>query len=85
MSLNKCGDEGGIYFEMVKYSNERLHTIYLTFINALISTSSTDDSWRHTLFTMIPKVGDLTQATNYRPIATLSTVYKIFARMVDSA
>ena len=84
MSLNKCGDQDGIYFEMIKYGSERLHTIYLTLINTLISSGSTDDSWRHTLFTMIPKAGDLTQASNYRPIAILSTFYKIFARMVYS-
>ena len=73
MSLNKCGDQDGIYFEMIKYGSERLHTIYLTLINTLISSGS---NWRHTLFTLIPKACDLTQATNYIPIAILLRFYK---------
>ena len=48
ISLNKCGDQNGICFEMIKYGSERLHTIYLTLINTLISSGSTDDSGRHT-------------------------------------
>ena len=54
-------------FEMIKYGSEKLHTMYLKIINALISSSSTDDNWRDTLFTMIPKAGDVTQAINYTP------------------
>ena len=72
ISLNKCGDQDGIYFEMIKYGSERLHTIYLKLINDLISGGSTDDSWRHTLFTMISKASSLTQANHYRPTAILS-------------
>ena len=43
---------------------------------------SFDSFWRHTLFTMVPKSGDLQQTKNWRPIAILKITYKIFAKML---
>ena len=40
-----------------------------------------DSSWRHTLFTMVPKSGDLQQTKNWRPIAIFKITYKICAKM----
>ena len=35
-----------------------------------------------TLFTMVPKNGELQQAKNWGPIAAVETAYKIFGKMV---
>ena len=82
MSLNKCVDEEGICLEMLKYGTPATLNIYLKLVNDLIIRGRMEDSWRKSLFMMIPKTGDLTQATNYRPIAILSIFYKAFSRMV---
>ena len=48
----------------------------------MIDSGSTNDSWRSSLFCMLPKSGDLTLPENYRPIAILQAFYKIFSRML---
>ena len=41
-----------------------------------------DGSWKETVFTMVPKSGDLTDPANWRPIAILKNCYKVFARII---
>ena len=50
MKLNRCSDQEGIYFEMVKFGGNRVHREYLRLVNELISNGKTDDAWRHSLF-----------------------------------
>ena len=38
--------------------------------------------WKETVFTMLPKAGDLKDPSNWRPIAILQVCYKIFARLL---
>ena len=49
--------------------------------NNALRSGQFDSSWRHTLFTMFPKSGDLQQTKNWTPIAIFKLAYKIFARM----
>ena len=82
MSNRRCGDEFGITLEMIKYGSGLLHTELLRLLNELIIQGSIPSCWRQTIFRMLPKTGDLTDAQNYRPIAILQIFYKIFSRMV---
>ena len=54
----------------------------LRLYNEILTTGQTDDGWHETIFCMIPKSGDLTDASNWRPIAILPILYKIFSRML---
>ena len=40
--------------------------------------------WQHTLFKTLPKPGDSTQASNWRPIAVLKITYKVFAKLLGA-
>ena len=57
--------------EMFKYSNIPLQTCLLDIYNSMIASGSFEMSWQHTLFSMLPKSGDNSQPTNWRPIAVL--------------
>eukprot|EP00973_Karenia_brevis_P009778 1320948-Karenia_brevis.AAC.1 len=43
-----------------------------------------ESSWSETVFHMLPKKGDLHDPANYRPIAILPTLYKLFSKMLYS-
>ena len=68
--------------ELFKYGPPCLHACLVRIYNAILCTGQFDTSWRHTLFTMVPKSGDLQQTKNWRPIAILKITYKIFAKML---
>ena len=67
---------------MFKFLATETLNIFLKLVNDLISRGHVDEIWRRSLFTIIPKSGDLTLPTNYKPIAILSVFYKMFSRMV---
>ena len=81
----RCGrgaDGDGLVLELFKYGPPRLHACLVSIYNEILCTGQFDSSWRHTLFTMVPKSGDLQQTKNWRPIAILKITYKIFAKML---
>ena len=84
MPNGKCADGNGITLEFIKYGPEELHSKLLSIFNQMLQEGKTDDSWRTTLFRMLPKSGDLTEATNWRPIAILQIFYKIFSKMLHN-
>ena len=47
-------------------------------------TGQLDPSWQHTLFTMLPKQVDRSRPSNWRPIASLKVLYKVFSKMVHA-
>lgn len=48
----------------------------------MLRTGKLDPSWHKTLFSMLPKKGDLADAGNWRPIAILRVTYKLFSRLL---
>ena len=81
MSNGKCADETGITLEMIKYGPDELHYCVISLFNQMLQGGKTEDLWRRTLFRMLPKSGDLSEATNWRPIAILNIFYKIFSKI----
>ena len=61
---------------------EELHHHILSFFNAILEKREIPEEWMSTFFILLPKSGDLQQVQNWRPIAILIIMYKIFARMV---
>ena len=58
------------------------HFKLLELFNNIILQGRIDDDWHVTIFNMIPKSGDLQNPANWRPIAILPILYKIFPRMI---
>ena len=82
MSRKKCSDSYGVVVEMMQNATQSFHEKYLELINDMISAGSTNPSWRSSLFSLLPKSGEVTSPTNWRPIVILEIFYKDFARMI---
>ena len=82
MKARKSPDKHGIVMEMIKYGSDNLKRQILSFFNEFLHHDFIEQSWLHTLFTMIPKTGDLSVVQNWRPIAILDIFYKVFSRLL---
>ena len=73
LHYGKAADAEGMVAEMFKYSDIPLQTCLLDIYNSMIASGSFEMSWQHTytLLSMLPKFGDSSQPTNWRPIALL--------------
>ena len=65
MASNRCPDSYGIVCEMVKFAPETFHFKFDDVINAMIDYGCSNNSWRTSLFCMLPKSGDMTLPENY--------------------
>ena len=82
MKCKKGADHHSIVIEMIKYGSQKLKNQILVFFNNFLNNHYVEQSWLHTLFSMIPKSGNLKEVHNWRPIALLDIFYKLFARLV---
>ena len=82
MRRNKCADTSGLVAECFIYGNLDLHKCLLDVFNHMLTVGRFDESWSHTVFTMLPKGGNLLSPNNWRPVAALKISYKIFAKLV---
>ena len=79
MKNRKCADADGVVVELFKYGNTSLHQTLLDKYNTMITTGILEPTWQDILFAMLPKQGDLSVASNWRPITILKITYNIFA------
>ncbi len=82
LSKLRCADMDGLVVEMVKFASALLKEKLLHCFNHTLRSGKFEDSWSHTIFQMLPKTGDLSDIANWRPIAILPILYKIFARLI---
>ena len=71
-----------IIVEMIKNAGVSFLQILVDMYNSVLSTGNTPRNWHITIFRMLPKSGDLSNANNWRPIAVLPILYKIFSRLI---
>ena len=78
----RTGDDLGLVAELLKYAPEGyLETLLDVFPHAL-STGQIPTSWQTTVFKMLPKSRCAKFASDFRPIASLRLLYKIFAYLM---
>ena len=83
LKTGKATDDNNICAEMLKFGGEKLCTVMLENFNDVIKpTSSIPREWSKTLIKVLHKNGDTRLPQNYRPIATIPMLYKLFSRMV---
>ena len=77
MRRSKCADTSGLVAECFTYGNLDLHKCPLDVFNHMLTVGRFDESWSHTVFTMLPKGGNLLSPNNWRPVAVFAQlVYK---------
>ena len=83
MSNHKACDKMGIVAEMLKCGSERLQSAILDLFNDVLDPNKPPlATWKQTKLIVIFKKGDPTLPSNYRPIAILPILYKLFSRML---
>ena len=82
MKKGRGPDTFGITLEMIKFGSPLLHTVLVDMFNDMLLRGYLDLSWHNTIFQMLPKSGDLKDPSNWRPIAILPVIYKMFSKMV---
>ena len=83
MKNGKARDTSGLIAEMLKTKCEQLQTMILDLFNdILVKGRPPPENWRSTRLIVIFKKGDPKLPGNYRPIAILPILYKLFSRML---
>ena len=79
----KTKDGAGIAAEMLKQGGDDLHIAILDLFNDVLAPgASPPDTWKRSRLKVIFKKGDGKLPKNYRPIAILPILYKLFSRML---
>ena len=82
MAKRRSPDKSGIVVVLIQHAGEPLLGKLLQTYNEIISSGVVPSKWHCTIFSMLPKSGDLKDASNWRPIAILPILYKVFARLL---
>ena len=81
-SKGTCADKHGVLLEMRVNGGELVQDVLLRIYNEILDTGIFPHDWYKLIFVMVPKSGDPTDANNWRPIAILDVVYKVFAKIL---
>ena len=83
MKRGKAKDETGLIAEMIKDASEGLLIAILDLFNDVLTFRETPPAeWKNTKLTVIFKKNDARLPGNYRPIAIIPILYKLFSRML---
>ena len=82
LGSNKAPDECGLVAEMLKHSNAGLREALLMLYNAVLVGGDVPESWHTTSFIMLAKKIRAKAVGNFRPIASVRLLYKLFAYML---
>ena len=83
LKKGKARDRSGIVAEIVKNSGKELRSAVLDMFNEILSRDIIQPrSWATTMIQVLYKDGDQQLPQNYRPIAIVQILYKLFTRMV---
>ena len=83
LKKNKAPDNAKVCAEMIKYGGEQLKNVLLATFNSIIEPSMpTPETWRKTIIKVLYKSGDSKLPQNYRPIASIPILYKLFSRLL---
>ena len=79
----RCKDTTFLIAEMLKAGGPTLHSQLQRLFNDVISPDATPPTqWKQTTISVIYKSGDPQLPSNYRPIAIIPVLYKLFARLL---
>ena len=69
---------------MLKVECQHLQEMMLDVFNDVLLGQAPPEQWRETRLTVILKKGDAAEPSNYRPIAIVPVMYKVFSTMLTS-
>ena len=80
--MAKAADEIGLTAEVLKHIPDDICNDLLQLFNDMLFSGEVPPAWRKTQFKMLPKTSKPRTTTDFRPIASIRLLYKIFAYMI---
>ena len=82
LRLKKSPDQCGVSAELLQHVPEEFLMALLQTYNSVLEDGEVPDCWRTTCFHMLPKKLRAMHASDFRPIANLRLLYKVFAYLI---
>ena len=82
MKNKKSPGEDGVPIEAIKLGGDPLLSAITTLFNKCLQWEKIPEAWENAEITLLHKKGDITKLENYRPISLLSTLYKLFMKII---
>ena len=82
MKANKSGDDIGIVVELVQFASRNFLQDLLHLYNVVLNTGIVPSTWNKTMFIMLAKFRSAKLPSDFRPIASVRILYKVFTYMV---
>ena len=84
LKMNKAPGPDGIPARFLKEFADELAPVLCRLFRLILTTSTYPSSWKHALVQPVPKKGDHSNPSNYRPIALTSAIAKVFESLLNS-
>ena len=82
MKNKKSPGENGVPIEAIKFGGNTLLRAITTLFNNCLELGKIPEAWENAVIILLHKKGDITKLENYRPISLLSTLYKLFMKIM---
>ena len=79
LQLKKSPDQCGVFAKLLQHVPEDFLTALLRIYNSVLQDGEVPDCWRTTCFHMLPKKLRAMHTSDFKPIANLRLLYKVFA------
>ena len=84
LDTSKAYGPDGIHPRVLKECASELAPVLARLFRFCLKTKTFPSSWKHALIHPIPKKGDRSDPSNYRPVALTSTISKVFESLLNS-
>ena len=84
LKTDKASGPDGVPPRFLKEFGEELAPVLCRLFRLILISCTYPSSWKHALVQPVPKKGDCTNPSNYRPIALTSAVAKVFETLLNS-
>lgn len=82
MKNGKSPGEDGVPVEAIKFGGDTLLETITALFNKCLELEKVPIAWQNAAIILLHKKGDITKLENYRPISLLSTLYKLFMKII---
>ena len=82
MKANKAADDAGLVAELLHHSPEVMLEALLHLFRRTLLTGEVPETWKQTIFNMLPKTRGAKSTSDFRPIAVVRLLYKTFAYLM---
>ena len=82
LKANKAADDAGLVAELLHRSPQVMLEALLHLFRRVLLTGRVPETWKQTIFNMLPKTRGTKSTSDFRPIAVVRLLYKTFAYLV---